>query len=95
MKSLKDLYWCDRCGKAINQNEDKNHFHAEQCGCCKKYRQIDLDWGYWRKMGTSVTYLHLDVLTQTRGLPWYENKQPRCSVLRDKVFNSVFQNVNM
>jgi hypothetical protein len=47
------------------------------------------------KIGTSVTYLHLDVLPQTRRLPWYEIKQPRCSVLRDKVFNSVFQNVNM
>jgi hypothetical protein len=51
MKSLKDLkkeqpvwltiYWCDRCGKAINQNEDKNHFHAEQCGCCKKFYWCD------------------------------------------------------
>jgi hypothetical protein len=56
MKSLKDLkkeqpvwltvYWCDRCNRAINQNEDKDHFHAEQCGCCKKFRPIDSDWGY-------------------------------------------------
>ena len=43
---LLTVYWCDRCGSSINQNEDKDHFHAEQCGCCKKYRQTDGDWGY-------------------------------------------------
>lgn len=40
------VFWCDRCNKAINQNEDKDHFHDEQCGCCKKYRPINGDWGY-------------------------------------------------
>jgi len=55
-KSLKELraekpahltvFWCDRCDKLINTNEDKTHFHAEQCGSCKKYRQIDSDYGY-------------------------------------------------
>ena len=40
------IYWCDRCGRAINQNEEREHFHKEQCGGCKKYRQIDADWGY-------------------------------------------------
>ena len=40
------VFWCDRCNRAINQNEDKNHFHSEQCGCCKKFKTLDTDWGY-------------------------------------------------
>ena len=39
------VFWCDRCNRAINQNEE-DHFHAEQCGSCKKFLQIDADWGY-------------------------------------------------
>jgi hypothetical protein len=56
MKSIKELrkekpvwltvFWCDRCNRAINKNEDKDHFHSEQCGCCKKFRTLDTDWGY-------------------------------------------------
>jgi len=42
---LLTVYWCDRCERAINSN-DEEHFHDEQCGSCKKYRQIDGDWGY-------------------------------------------------
>ena len=55
-KSLKELreekpihltvFWCDRCNKSINSNEDKEHYHHEQCGGCKKYRSIDSDNGY-------------------------------------------------
>ena len=44
--TLLTVFWCDRCGHSINQNENKDHFHAEQCGGCKKFRQIDADWGY-------------------------------------------------
>lgn len=39
------IFWCDRCNRAVNQNEE-SHFHKEHCGCCKKYRQTDGDWGY-------------------------------------------------
>ena len=40
------IFWCDRCGRAINQNEDREHHHPEQCGGCQKYRRMDTDWGY-------------------------------------------------
>jgi len=40
------VFWCDRCGRSINSNDEKDHFHSEQCGCCRKYKQIDGDWGY-------------------------------------------------
>ncbi len=40
------IFWCDRCGRAINRNEEKDHFHCEQCGGCKKFKAIDSDWGY-------------------------------------------------
>ena len=39
------ILWCDRCGRAVNSNE-MDHFHDEQCGCCKKYRRVDADFGY-------------------------------------------------
>jgi hypothetical protein len=42
------IFWCDRCGRAINRNEEKDHFHPEQCGGCKKFKRIDSDWGYCR-----------------------------------------------
>lgn len=40
------VYWCDRCGRAINANEESDHFHFEQCGGCHKFRRLDADWGY-------------------------------------------------
>lgn len=40
------IFWCDRCNRIINSNEEKDHFHAEQCGGCLKYKRIDSDWGY-------------------------------------------------
>ncbi len=39
------LYWCDRCSRLINDDEDE-HFHPEQCGGCRRYRRVDADWGY-------------------------------------------------
>ncbi len=42
------VHWCDRCGRAVNENDERDHFHAEQCGCCKKYKRMDTDWGYCR-----------------------------------------------
>jgi hypothetical protein len=40
------IYWCDRCGHTINSNDEKEHFHSEQCGGCKKFKRIDSDFGY-------------------------------------------------
>jgi len=40
------VFWCDRCKRAVNTNEEKDHFHSEQCGGCKKFRSIDSDFGY-------------------------------------------------
>lgn len=40
-------FWCDRCGRAVNQNEE-SHFHKEQCGNCRMFKRIDSDWGYCR-----------------------------------------------
>ncbi|HYD40251.1 MAG TPA: hypothetical protein VEB43_05435 [Anaeromyxobacter sp.] len=55
MKTLKELrelqpvrltlFWCDRCSRLINENEEE-HFHPEQCGGCRRYRRLDSDWGY-------------------------------------------------
>lgn len=39
------VIWCDRCKRAINTNDDREHFHAEQCGGCRKYERIDSDCG--------------------------------------------------
>jgi hypothetical protein len=47
------VIWCDRCGRAVNRNDEKDHFHIEQCGGCRKYRAIDTDWG-WCKNHESV-----------------------------------------
>lgn len=40
------VFWCDICSRTINANDEPEHFHDEQCGECKKYRQTDADWGY-------------------------------------------------
>jgi hypothetical protein len=40
------IFYCDRCNRVINQNEDKDHHHPEQCGGCKKFKRVDGDWGY-------------------------------------------------
>lgn len=42
------VFWCDRCGRAINSNDERDHFHFEQCGGCKKFKAIDSDYGYCR-----------------------------------------------
>ena len=40
------VVWCDRCGRAVNIHDERDHFHAEQCGGCRKYQRHDSDWGY-------------------------------------------------
>jgi len=40
------VIWRDRCGRVINTNDKPTHFHAEQCGGCRKFKPIDTDWGY-------------------------------------------------
>ena len=47
------VIWCDRCKRAINLNDERNHFHIEQCGGCRKYKRVDTDWG-WCKNHASV-----------------------------------------
>jgi hypothetical protein len=47
------VIWCDRCGRIVNQNDEPEHFHAEQCGGCRKFQQQDSDYGYCRSR-TSV-----------------------------------------
>lgn len=42
------VIWCDRCGRAVNQHDERDHFHIEQCGGCRKYDQVDTDWGWCR-----------------------------------------------
>lgn len=42
------VIWCDRCGRAINTNDEKEHFHPEQCGGCRKFARTDADWGHCR-----------------------------------------------
>jgi hypothetical protein len=32
------VIWCDRCGRAVNLNDEKDHFHDEQCGACRMYK---------------------------------------------------------
>jgi len=44
---------CDRCDRAVNLNDERDHFHFEQCGGCRKYKRIDTDWG-WCKNQESV-----------------------------------------
>ena len=40
------VIWCDRCQRVINTNDEKTHFHAEQCGGCRKFSRVDGDWGH-------------------------------------------------
>jgi hypothetical protein len=47
------VLWCDRCGRSINRNDEREHFHIEQSLHCVKYRKIDTDWG-WCKSRESV-----------------------------------------
>ena len=47
------VIWCDRCGRAVNTNDERDHFHIEQCGGCRKYKKLDTDWG-WCKNHESV-----------------------------------------
>ena len=42
------VFWCDRCSRAVNSNEEREHFHEEQCGGCLKFKRVDSDWGYCR-----------------------------------------------
>lgn len=42
------MFWCDRCGRLVNSNEERDHFHREQCGDCVKFKAVDSDWGYCR-----------------------------------------------
>lgn len=47
------VLWCDRCSRSIDRNDEREHFHIEQCLHCVKYRKIDTDWG-WCKSRESV-----------------------------------------
>lgn len=47
------VIWCDRCGRVVNLNDERDHWHQEQCGECRKYKKIDSDWG-WCKNHDSV-----------------------------------------
>jgi hypothetical protein len=47
------VIWCDRCGRAVNTHDERDHWHAEQCGACRKYQKINTDWG-WCKHHDSV-----------------------------------------
>ena len=47
------VIWCDRCGRTVNQNDERDHYHDEQCGGCMKYWRSTqtpepADWGYCR-----------------------------------------------
>src|SRR5688500_18925010 len=42
------VIWCDRCGRVVNTNDERDHFHAEQCLHCNKFKAIDSDWGWCR-----------------------------------------------
>jgi hypothetical protein len=52
-RALRTVFWCDRCGRAVNANDERNHFHSEQCGGCRKFQPINTDWG-WCKNRESV-----------------------------------------
>lgn len=41
------MLWCDRCGGVVDTS-NKDHFHAEQCGRCRKFKRVDGDWGWCR-----------------------------------------------
>ena len=40
------VFWCDRCSRSINSNDEPGHFHLEQCGGCRKFKAVDGDFGY-------------------------------------------------
>lgn len=42
------VIWCDRCHRAVNTNDERDHFHAEQCLHCRKFKPVDADWGWCR-----------------------------------------------
>ena len=48
-----NVIWCDRCKRAVNVHDERDHFHSEQCGGCRKYKKINSDWG-WCKNHKSV-----------------------------------------
>ena len=39
------LIWCDQCDRVVDRKET-DHWHAEQCGGCVKYKKVDADWGW-------------------------------------------------
>ena len=47
------VVWCDRCQRAINTNDETDHWHEEQCGGCRKFQKHDSDFG-WCKNHESV-----------------------------------------
>jgi ribosomal protein S27AE len=44
------VIWCDRCGRSVNRADEKDHFHREQCGGCRKYKKINTDWGWCKNL---------------------------------------------
>lgn len=43
------VIYCDRCTRAVNVNDEREHHHAEQCGGCRHYKRLDTDWGHCRQ----------------------------------------------
>ena len=52
-RARQTVVWCDRCRRAVNEHDERDHFHSEQCGGCRKYKAVDGDWG-WCKNHHSV-----------------------------------------
>jgi hypothetical protein len=40
------VIYCDQCGRIVDQDAERDHWHGEQCGGCGKYRKRDADWGW-------------------------------------------------
>jgi hypothetical protein len=40
------VFWCDRCARAINANDERQHQHSEQCGNCSHFLRVEGTWGY-------------------------------------------------
>jgi hypothetical protein len=40
------VIWCDRCGQAVNTHDERDHFHSEQCGGCRRFKRDDADRGH-------------------------------------------------